>query len=346
MIRVESSDIDGILERGEADWQELRNKNLFVTGGTGFFGCWILESLLAANYRFGLNAKAVVLTRDPDSFRAKAPHLAGDGAVTVISGDVRRFSFPDGRFDWVIHAATEASAKLAAERPLEMYETVVEGTRRVLEFARTAGTRNLLLTSSGAIYGRQPHSIPNVDEEYAGAPDPCQAGSVYGTAKRAAEQLCSIYAARYGIECKIARCFAFVGPHLPLDSHFAIGNFIRDAMAGREIGVTGDGSVFRSYLYAADLAEWLWTIFVRGRSCHPYNVGSGEAISIEQLAHLVVKTLAVDVSVRIDGKRSSGRLPERYVPSVARAEAELGLRVRTTLPTAIARTALWYSRLN
>lgn len=343
MRRVAPSDVEDVVERIESDWKRLQDQRLFITGGTGFFGCWILETLLGANRRFGLNAQAVVLTRNPNSFLAKVPHLAGDAAVTLIDGDVRTFSFPEGRFDGVIHAATEASAKLVAEQPLEMYETVVEGTRRVLEFARTAGARSLLLTSSGAVYGRQPHSLPNVDEGYAGAPDPCQAASVYGTAKRTAEQLCSIYEKLYGIECKIARCFAFVGPHLPLDSHFAIGNFIRDAMDGREIRVSGDGSAFRSYLYAADLAEWLWTIFLRGRSCYPYNVGSGNAVSIEELAHLVGNTLAPGVPVRIQGKRNSARPAERYVPSVARAEAELGLQVRTTLSSAIERTARWHA---
>ena len=133
-----------------------------------------------------------------------------------------------------------------AEEPHTMLATILSGTERMLNFAAQAGTRKLLLTSSGAVYGPQPASLSHVTEEYTGAPDPLLPGSVYGEGKRAAELMCSL-ATRGSLEVKIARCFAFLGPHLPLDTHFAAGNFLRDGLAGRTIEIASDGRTVRFF---------------------------------------------------------------------------------------------------
>ena len=152
--------------------------------------------------------------------------------------------------------------------------------------------------------------------------------SAYGEGKRLAELLCAIYAKQYGFDANIARCFAFVGPYLPLDAHFAVGNFIRDALAGGPIRIDGDGTPLRSYLYAADLAIWLWTILSRGRSGRAYNVGSEEAISIHELANAVTGELR-DVPVEIARKSVHGVSLECYIPASIRASSELGLELRS-----------------
>ncbi len=158
-----------------------------------------------------------------------------------------------------------------------MIDTIVEGTRRTLEFARQCSARKFLLTSSGAVYGKQPPDMTHIPEEYLGAPDPTDSSFCLMEWGNAVQNYCVQYMqSRYGFEAKIARCFAFVGPYLPLDIHYAIGNFIRDGLSGGPIVVLGDGTPRRSYLYAADLAIWLWTILFKGQSCRPYNVGSDE----------------------------------------------------------------------
>jgi len=333
-----AADLDHILAHTAGLWEELRGRRIFITGGTGFFGCWLLESFAWANDRLGLKASATVLTRNPKSFAAKMPRLAKRSDLSFLEGDVRDFSFPAGTFDFVIHAGTTSGAPVA---PQEMFGTIVDGTRRVLEFAAKHETRKLLFISSGAVYGRQPPEMTHVPENFTGAPNPFDPPSAYGEGKRAAELLCAMAASRQSLEIKVARCFAFVGPHLPLDAHFAIGNFIRDGMRGGPIQVRGDGTPLRSYLYMADLTVWLWTILFRGRSSHPYNVGSEAAVSIAQVADIVAKAFEPRPVVRISDPIVSGTTLNRYVPKTTRAFEELGLRPRIDLPTAVAKTIFW-----
>ena len=340
-----AEDLDHILKHTEGLWEELRDQRIFITGGTGFFGCWLLESFAWANDNLHLNAESLVLTRNYEAFLKKAPHLATNPAIKFHIGDVRDFEFPEGQFPFVIHAATEASAKLNETNPLLMWDTILTGTRHTLEFARHSETKKFLLTSSGAVYGKQPPEMTHIPEDYTGGPDPTDPNSVYGEGKRAAEVLCAVYAKMYGIQTKIARYFAFVGPYLPLDVHFAIGNFIRDGLQAGPIQVKGDGTPYRSYLYAADLAIWLWTILFQGLPCRPYNVGSEVDLSISALAKIVAETFPTAQEVRIAKEAISEKLSERYVPSTSRAKLELGLSQQIKLHEAIDRTACWNQQL-
>jgi nucleoside-diphosphate-sugar epimerase len=336
------NDLDLILAHTVGLWDELRGKRIFISGGTGFLGCWLLESFIWANDRLGLDASALILTRNPEAFRRRAPHLANHPAIQFHCGDVRSFDFPAGEFSHIIHGATETNVQLSNPLPLLMFDTSVEGTRRVLELARRCGAKKILLASSGAVYGKQPNEMMHVPEEYLGAPETVDLKSAYGHGKRTAEFLCAAFADQFGIEAKLARCFACVGPYLPLDSGFAIGNFIRDGMHGGPIQIRGDGTPYRSYLYAADLAIWLWTILFHGQSGHPYNVGSEIAMTIKDLAFDVAKIFP-GVEVRIAKQPVPGKSPDRYVPSTHRAQTELRLGVHIGLQDAIKRTTDWYA---
>jgi nucleoside-diphosphate-sugar epimerase len=339
-----ADDLDHVVAHTRALWEDVRGQRVFITGGTGFFGCWLLESFLWANEKLRLNASATVLTRDPASFSTRAPHLAHHPAVELHKGDVRSFEFPSGTFSHVVHAATPASAAINADDPVSMFEIIVLGTRRALELARRCRARRFLLASSGAVYGLQPADLTHLHEDYAGAPDAVDAGSAYAEGKRAAETLCAGYARQFGVHATIARCFAFVGPYLPLDVHFAAGNFIHDALAGGPIQVNSDGTAVRSYLYSADLAIWLWTILFHGDAMRPYNVGSADAVTIEALAQVVAQCFTPPLRVNVALKSSPNRHVHRYVPAVRRAETELGLRQLVPLSDAIARTIAWHER--
>jgi nucleoside-diphosphate-sugar epimerase len=334
-------DLEHVYVHTQDLWEEARGKSIFITGGTGFFGVWLLETICYVNDRLDLRLKATVLTRYAACFLEKCPHLRKRNELNFIEGDVRNFDFPDGKFSFVIHAATEASAKMNEEEPDKMLSCIIDGTRRVLEFAAQCGVKKMLVTSSGAVYGKQPPNLTHIPENYSGAPDPTLCSSAYGEGKRVSEHLSVVHAKNYGYEVKIARCFAFVGPHLPLDGTFAIGNFIRDALARQPIQVGGDGSPMRSYLYAADLAIWLWTLLFKAPSGIAYNVGSNEDISIRQLAQVVADGVGKGLPVHVAQALDSQRPLLRYVPNVDRAKNDLGLSKTVSLLDAIQRTHDW-----
>jgi len=327
-------DLDEAIAHCRPALEKMRDGHIFITGGTGFSGRWLLAVLARAHDDYSIRVTA--LSRDPARFATTCPDLACHPAIAFVRGDVRYFEFPKGRFTHVIHAATDTSVAADAD-PTTLIDSIVSGTTRVVEFAESADIRRLLYISSGAVYGPQPMEIDHLSEDYRGAPDPLDPRSAYGQAKRLAEQLCACAAGRGRLQPVIARAFAFVGPGLPLDGHFAIGNFIADALNEEEIVVSGDGAPLRSYLYAADLAAWLLTLLVEGESCAAYNVGSDAAISIADLAARVSGCCSAPPVVTIKGAPKPDAPRARYVPSIARARA-LGLDVWTQLERAIART--------
>lgn len=321
---------------GPATWRSLAGQKIFITGGTGFVGKWLLATLLDANAVFGLGCRITVLSRNPASFLNDWPAM--DGLVDWIAGDVRDFSIGTEHQDVIIHAATDVVAQVS---PQDVFLTCLEGTRRVLALARASGVRKLLLLSSGAVYGPLPAGMTHVPETHLGGPDPLLAASAYGEGKRVSEWLATQVSVD-GLDIHVARLFAAVGPHLPLDKHFAVGNFLHSAIKGEDIVVNGDGTPYRSYLYAADMAAWLWATLLRGKPGRAYNVGSEDALSILNLAHRVAEVLKVNIDVRAASVAPPGHVAQHYVPQTQRAFAELGLGAPLGLDEALRRTARWF----
>ncbi|QWD74554.1 NAD-dependent epimerase/dehydratase family protein [Polynucleobacter sp. TSB-Sco08W16] len=323
----------------ESEWNFFLNKRIFITGGTGFIGKWILSSLLDANRRLDLNCKIEVLSRFPEAFKRQAPYIASEKNIEFHQGDIRTFEFLSGPIDIIIHGATDV---IARNNPSETFSSCVDGTRRILDFARASGAQDFLLTSSGAVYGPHPFDLDGMPETYLGGPDQTLLDSAYAEGKRVSEWLSCTQAIETGLQVKIARIYAQVGPYLPLDKHFAIGNFIYDALFNKKIIISGDGTPIRSYLYAADTVIWLWSMLLRGASGRVWNVGGQEGLSIGALASRIKNLIGRSTQeIEIAKKANPEKSIERYVPDVSRARRELCLPNPICLDEAILRTANW-----
>ncbi|TWC21738.1 dTDP-glucose 4,6-dehydratase [Pseudomonas sp. SJZ085] len=316
---------------------ELAGAHLLLTGGTGFFGRWLLALLRYLNGQ-GAAITVTITSRDPSRFLTANPEYRECTWISWFTGDIRDLVDLPGRVpDLILHAAADTSATANAH-PLELFNTLVDGARRVFDLAARNSSSRVLLTGSGAQYGSLSSAV-GVCESYSGACASNVAASAYAEGKRAQETLGALYAQCYGIKVVMARCFAFAGPGLPLDGHFAIGNFVRDALYEEEIVLNSNGQAVRSYLHGADLAAWLLTLLVRGEPGVAYNVGSDEAISIADLAKRVVARIAPHKPVTILG-RSEGGGRSFYVPDIGRARG-LGLDVWTSLDASIDSMANW-----
>jgi dTDP-glucose 4,6-dehydratase/UDP-glucose 4-epimerase len=337
-------DLDAAIDLADQCFRELRGARIFLTGCTGFFGVWILETLRRADERFGLGLDLTLLSRSPNAFVEQHPHLAPADRLRYLQGDIRSFAFPVGIFSHVIHGATtNARETFAGEDPLRKFDTVALGTRRVLEFCESGSVSDMLYVGSGAVYGRRTTPEP-ICEDDPFAPHPLDVGMTLGHAKRAAELFCAIYGARCATRIKIARCFSFVGPQLPLDIHYAIGNFIADAIAERPITVTGTGRAVRSYMYMSDLVAWLVTILVRGTPLRPYNVGSEDGRPVLEMANVVARIAGQRVQrPRFPEKEARSSAGDNYVPSAARSMSELGLRQSVPLEESIRKMLAYHA---
>lgn len=315
---------------------DLRGRRIFMTGGTGFLGRSLLDYLVESAECHGGAPEVTVLSRSPMKFQDRFPSYRGLPWLSFLQGDLTNLPDPiSGRFTDIVHGAADTHFQNDPEAWLLQ---LVDGTRNVLNFARRGRVERLLFISSGAIYGPQPQDVTSLREDHPYAPSSTDVMSVYGNGKRMAEHLCALYSAlQDGPKCVIARCFAIVSSHIPLDGPYAMGNFIRDALAGRSIRISGDGQTIRSYIDGRDMAHWMFTLLLRGKSGEAYNVGSDQPVTTLQLATAIRDLFGIDQRVEVLGLSDSGSRSV-YLPDINKAAA-LGLSIETPLVNALAEVA-------
>lgn len=318
--------------------QHIEGKELLILGGTGFFGQALLSELVPAVDARRVRTRIVVTTRSAARATALAPVYAHP-CIQLVEVDFEHQSRVQValRPDYILHmATTSARETFSGKGQLRKFELLVNATRAVCDvLTNGAAPARVVFTSSGVVYGPEmPHGgFRETDPVRINPLDPA---SSLAMGKVASEYLLSAHCAELGIPLSIARCFSFVGPHLPTDIHYAIGNFVSDALAGRDIVIRGDGQDIRSYMHVRDAVRWICHLLFSSDAPPVVNVGSPEPLSIEELARRVADLINPAARVRIlgEGPTTDNFRRRSYWPDVTLARS-LGLSLSMDLSRSV-----------
>jgi dTDP-glucose 4,6-dehydratase len=334
-------DLKSITQSSAEDLRKIVNSQVVLTGASGFIGTWLSLSFLEARREFGGLGSIVLSCRNSRPLQSLLRDAGYTEGYEFVDSDVR--TFPEGIIQdrtLLIHAATPARASLNSENPLEMFDIIEQGQRRLLDLCSRKKAVRFLFLSSGAVYGSQPLDLAGFPETWTGAPDISNPTNAYHEGKRVAELMGFMFGKTCSTEFVSARLFAFLAPFLPLDEHFAAGNFIRDAFGGKQISVNSGGGSIRSYQYATDLCINLWALLIRGLPGEAYNVGSDTEVTIKELAKKISNAVSPQVETIIKGIDSPNTV-NRYVPQTTKIGLLGGTENQISLDEAISRTVKW-----
>ena len=310
-------DLEAVSERVRPSLRD--GGRVLVTGATGFVGRWVVGVVLTTAARRRTSHEIVVVSRDPGNVDGLFGRLPQGVTLTAVHPDEVNQLDPMGITE-VAHfsAYTGTQNRSSSLRTLQADLGVLLSVGRLLERGDTCA--NLVYASSGAVYGRGRTSSVHPTEETTASHDLSGLGNRYDETKRGSETLVRALSEAGVVQGSIARLYAFSGPLLPIDQHFAIGNFVRDVLMGRDVEVSGSGRDFRSWMYAADMAEVLMRLWDLGDSeGTAYNVGSREEMSIMDAALIVADVGGVRVRHLWNGTVDSP--PTYYVPDTTKLDS-------------------------
>jgi len=310
-----------------------------VTGGAGFIGSNLVESLLLA----GHDVRAL-----DDFSSGRRENLAavdewtsaGSSRFTLIEGDIRAAGDCRGAVegvDYVLHLAAVPSVQRSVENPTRTNEVNVTGTLNMLEAGRACGVKRFVFASSSSLYGES-ETLPKVETH---PPDPI---SPYGLQKLAGETYCRLFHRLYGLPTVALRYFNVFGPRQDPSSQYSavIPRFVTAARAGRPATIYGDGEQTRDFTFIENVVQ------ANLRACEAdesacgraYNIACGDRVSLNELLDRIGEALGTEVA-RVHETPRAGDI-RHSLAGIEEARSRLGYRPQVTLLEGLRRTVEAY----
>lgn len=342
-IALTQFDSESVLENQFHHLEALRGQHVFISGGTGILGAWLLELIKVLNGRYNFGLRATAFSRHASAFAQRWPHLGQQPHVEFVDGDIRYLTHFPSDTRYIIHAAALTDRRLLASQPSSVAEINGIGTLRALRAANLLeDIQKFVLLSSGLIYGNQPSDVYSVEESCAALLSSGDVNSVYAESKRFAESLAQSFISESKLPVVTLRPFAFIGPYQSLSLPWAVTDFIRDSFNGGPVRIMGDGTTVRSVMYASDFAFWVLSALANGRARGTYNVGSPVPMDLAALARMITLSFSPQPAV-LSGLGQTGHPRSRLVPNVERAQRDLQVKMTVDISESIRRTIHWHS---
>lgn len=282
-----SSYKEDLLQVFEQDlpWEKLSGSNILVTGATGLIGGCLVETLMMNPKR---DYQVYASGRNEERARLRFKDYADDVAFHFVGYDVMQPLQSDVCFNYIIHAASNASPYFFAKSPVEVIKSNIDGVAHLMDYGLTHGMKRFLYVSSGEVYGEGDGRV--FTEEYSGYVNCTTPRACYPSSKRASETLCVSYATEYGADVVIARPCHTYGPNFTEQDNRVYAQFIRNVLQGEDIVMKSTGEQFRSWCYVVDCVSALLFILLRGENCQAYNIADESSnITIKELAGMIAE---------------------------------------------------------
>ena len=297
-------------------WEKLREKTIFVTGGTGLIGLNLIKSVLYANQEKHLNVRIIALVRSLEKAAEVFQDETEDTALTFVKGDVTALPEIRGEIDYIIHAASATASRFFIEHPVETIGIGVDGTRNMLELARSKRVSGFVYLSSMEVYGH-PEKGHSVQEHETAGFDTANVRNSYPLSKQICESLCASYADEYDVPTMCIRLTQTFGPGVSFDDGRVFAEFMRAVVKENDIVLKTRGETERCYLYTADSVTAILTVLLKGRKKTYYNAANPATYcSIMEMAKLVADEVSggkIKVSVELADVEKMGYASVLYM---------------------------------
>lgn len=304
---------------------------IVITGGAGFLGSHLSETLVARGH------EVVAVDNLVTGRRANVRQLKASGRFELIEHDVTEPFDVNGDVDGILHFASAASPVDYLKLPIETLRVGSQGTQNALELAARKGAR-LVFASTSEVYGDpQVHPQP---ETYWGHVNPVGPRGVYDEAKRYAEALVLAYREARGVDAGIVRIFNTFGPRMRPNDGRAIPNFVRQALAGEPVTVSGDGEQTRSICYVDDLVAAILAMLLETHDPGPVNIGNPHEISMRDLAQWIIELAGSSSTLEFIERPTDDPTVRR--PDTTKAQRLLGWSPQVPVETGLQRTIEWF----